>query len=235
MLKKGFVKIDRKILDWQWYKNGHTARVFLHLLFTANYEDCKFEGDIIKRGSVATSIGSISRELRISNQSVRTAIQHLKTTGEITSKSTSKYTVFTVINYENYQSNQQTEQQTTNKQPTNEQQTVNNNERKIKKDKKDKKDKEGDKPTFHKYGEFKHVLLSDEQYSSLIRNFGESKTKEYIKRADEYCEQYGKSYKNYSLTIRKWINKDGERNGNNKNHEESKGNSFADLYAKDDI
>lgn len=90
-------------------------------------------------------------------------------------------------------------------------------------------------PAKHKYGEFKHVLLSDEQYSSLIRDFGESKTREYIKRVDEYCEQYGKSYKNYSLTIRKWINKDGERNGNIRNHEESKGNSFADLYAKDDI
>ncbi|MDE6148590.1 MAG: hypothetical protein K2F81_00630 [Ruminococcus sp.] len=80
-------------------------------------------------------------------------------------------------------------------------------------------------PSKHKYGEFKHVLLSDDQYSSLIRDFGESKTREYIKRVDEYCEQYGKSYKNYSLTIRKWISKDGEKNGNNTDYGTSKTNA----------
>ncbi len=61
----------------------------------------------------------------------------------------------------------------------------------------------------HKYGEYKHVLLTDEQHSKLVEDFGESRIKDYIKRVDEYCEQYGKSYKNYSLTIRNWLNKDG--------------------------
>lgn len=64
--------------------------------------------------------------------------------------------------------------------------------------------------TRHKYGEYGHVKLTDEQYSKLIANFGEQKTSEYIKRCDEYCQQYGKSYKDYNLTIRKWISKDGQ-------------------------
>lgn len=68
------------------------------------------------------------------------------------------------------------------------------------------------KPVCHKYGEYGHVKLTDERYSKLITDFGEQKTAEYIKRCDEYCQQYGKGYKDYNLTIRNWIRKDGEKN-----------------------
>lgn len=222
MIEKGFIILNRKILKWQWYKNANTVRVFLHLLLTANYEDCKFEGNVIKRGSRATSRSSLANELNMSEQCVRTAIKHLELTGEITSKSTSKYSVFTIVNYDKYQTNQQTEQPTINQQLTIEQPATNHNGTKNNKANKDNKEIKRDKPTYHKYGEFKHVLLSDEQYSVLLKDFGEVRVKDYIKRVDEYCEQNGKSYKNYSLTIRKWINKDGERNGNNGNHETGK-------------
>lgn len=70
------------------------------------------------------------------------------------------------------------------------------------------------KPICHKYGEYNHVRLTDEQYSKLVEDLGEIKVKDYIKKVDEYCEQSGKSYKNYSLTIRNWINSDGEKSGN---------------------
>lgn len=90
-------------------------------------------------------------------------------------------------------------------------------------------------PTRHKYGEYKHVSLSDDQYSSLVKDFGEVKVKDYIRRVDEYCEQHGKDYKNYALTVRNWIRRDNKQNGNNRNYAESKGNSFADMFAGDDI
>ena len=61
-----------------------------------------------------------------------------------------------------------------------------------------------DKPARHKYGEYGHVLLTDEQYERLCNEFGEESTKQAIKKVDEYCQQYGKSYKDYNLTIRKW-------------------------------
>jgi hypothetical protein len=60
----------------------------------------------------------------------------------------------------------------------------------------------------HKYGEFKHVLLTDEQHEALVNDYGEQKLDEYIRKVDEYCEQTGKKYKNYLLTIRNWIRKD---------------------------
>jgi predicted phage replisome organizer len=67
----------------------------------------------------------------------------------------------------------------------------------------------------HKHGEYNHVLLTDKEYQSLITDFNESLIKEYIKKIDEYIEQYGKKgYKNYNLTIRNWINRDSKGGSN---------------------
>ena len=70
------------------------------------------------------------------------------------------------------------------------------------------------KPVKHKYGEYKHVLLTDEQHSKLINDYGEKTVKTYIQKVDEYCQQYGRSYNDYNLTIRKWLRKDGINAGN---------------------
>lgn len=56
----------------------------------------------------------------------------------------------------------------------------------------------------HKYGEFKHVTLTDEQYKKLVEDYGEKALLDGIKNVDEYCEENGKTYKNYYLTLRKW-------------------------------
>lgn len=60
-----------------------------------------------------------------------------------------------------------------------------------------------------KYGEYQNVVLTEVQYNKLINDFGENKTAEYIKPCDEYVQQTGKKYKDFNLTIRKWITKDG--------------------------
>lgn len=59
-----------------------------------------------------------------------------------------------------------------------------------------------------KYGEYKHVLLTGTQYARLVKEFGAKKTDEYIRKVDEYCQQFGKSYKDYNLTIRKFMRDD---------------------------
>lgn len=120
-----FIKIDRKMLKWEWYKNEHTKNVFLHCLLKAHWKDTKIEGKTIPRGSFISSIGNIAEELALTPMEVRTALKHLKLTNEVTSKGTNRNTVFTVTNYDLYQSKEQAEQQTDNKQITNEQQTDN--------------------------------------------------------------------------------------------------------------
>ena len=63
-------------------------------------------------------------------------------------------------------------------------------------------------PIKHKYGEFEHVRLSDDDISKLKDAFGDILLAEYVKHLDEYIENTGKSYKNHYLTIRNWIKKD---------------------------
>ena len=99
----GYIKIDRKITEWEWYKNLNTKVVFFHCLLKANWKEGKFEGKIIKRGSFVTSIKKLSLELCLTEDEVRTAIKHLISTGEITKQTTNKYSVITVSIYELYQ------------------------------------------------------------------------------------------------------------------------------------
>ena len=83
----------------------------------------------------------------------------------------------------------------------------------------------------HKYGEYKHVLLTDEQLKKLNEDFGNNTVAMYIRNVDEYCQQTGKTYKDYNLTIRNWIGKDGNFNGNGSNRNFSTADTEHSKYA----
>lgn len=57
----------------------------------------------------------------------------------------------------------------------------------------------------HKYGEFKRVLLTDEELEKLNKEFGEEKTQKAITYLDEYIEMKGAKYKSHYLAMRKWV------------------------------
>ena len=67
----------------------------------------------------------------------------------------------------------------------------------------------------NKYGEYQHVLLTDKEHTHLVELYGSS-LDEHIKILDEYIETSGKSYKNHSLVLQKWVHDEWEkRNKNN--------------------
>lgn len=131
----GWIKLHRKILDWEWFTSPSTLQLFIYLLLRANKEDKKWRGTLIKRGQLVTSVATISEETKLSTQQVRTSLNRLKSTNEITSKTTNRFTLVTVCKYESYQlyeeveqqTKQQALQQTNNKQITNKQQQLKNN------------------------------------------------------------------------------------------------------------
>ena len=131
----GWIKLHRKILDWEWFTSPSTLQLFIYLLLRANKEDKKWRGILIKRGQLVTSVATISEETKLSTQQVRTSLNRLKSTNEITSKTTNRFTLVTVCKYESYQlyeeveqqTKQQALQQTNNKQITNKQQQHKNN------------------------------------------------------------------------------------------------------------
>lgn len=102
--KSTFIKLDRNITKWRWYKNANTMRVFLHLLITANVTDFEFETIIVHKGQRVISYQKFGNELGMTSKEVRTAINHLIRTNEVAKHSTSQYTIVTVINYDDYQS-----------------------------------------------------------------------------------------------------------------------------------
>lgn len=121
----GWIKLHRKLLDWQWYDDTNIVRVFLHLLLKANFEKKNWHDISIERGQIVTSVKNLAAETHLSAMQIRRALTQLQKTKEITIETTNKYTMITICNYAKYQCFDSDEQQTNNKQITNEQQSNN--------------------------------------------------------------------------------------------------------------
>ena len=67
-------------------------------------------------------------------------------------------------------------------------------------------------PTRHKYGAYKNVLFTDEEYAKLQAEYPTDYS-ERIERLSEYIASTGKSYKSHLATIRSWARKDGAKAG----------------------
>ncbi len=117
MNNTGYIKLHRKILDWEWYKHTNTRILFLHLLISANWEDSYQNGHMIQRGQLLTTVKELSTINQQTTQQTKTALKHLVSTNEITIKATPKFSIITVNNYDVYQSsNKQNSNHTSNNQ-----------------------------------------------------------------------------------------------------------------------
>lgn len=117
---KEFIKVYRKLLDWEWYTDVNTKALFLHCLLRANWKAGEWHGIHYNEGEFITSLPMISKETGLTIQQARTALLHLQSTGEITSKLTDNSTgkrlsnkrIITVNNWNSYQgTNSQTNSQ----------------------------------------------------------------------------------------------------------------------------
>ena len=131
-MNKGFIQLHRSLLEWEWYDDKNTKILFLHCLLKANYKDKNYRGKTIKRGSFLTGRDVLKNELGLSVQQIRTSLTKLKSTNEITIKSSSQGTIIEVVKYNDYQeiTNKATDEQPTNNQQvttTNNSNNINNN------------------------------------------------------------------------------------------------------------
>ena len=58
-------------------------------------------------------------------------------------------------------------------------------------------------------GEYGNVRLTDEEFTKLSDDYGESVAKDYINRVDRWVQSTGRSYSDYDATIRLWLQRDG--------------------------
>jgi hypothetical protein len=185
---EGWIKLHRKLLEWEWYDEPNTFRLFLHCLLKANHKDKKYRGEVITAGTFYTSRDLLSKETGLTGRQVRTSLNRLKTTNELTIKSSRKGTVIEVVNYTKYQViDQQNDQQATNKRPTGDQQATSN--KNVKNDKNDKNNKiesidskkllQFFNQTFNK----KHEVFSDANKRKFNTLLKKGYKKEHIMRA----------------------------------------------------
>lgn len=120
-------------MEWGWWKDSHTLHIFLFLLINANFRENTFLGYKIFRGQCIIGRKTLSENTGMSERAVRTSLKHLKLTSEITIKTTNRFSIITICNYDKYnpsdftsdqQDNSSSDQQVTSKRPASDQQVT---------------------------------------------------------------------------------------------------------------
>lgn len=114
----GYIKLYRKLLEWEWKTKPLTTALYVHLLLSASFEDNKWRGISVKSGQLITGRKKLSEQTGLSERQVRTALNHLKSTNEVTIKTTKEYSIISITNWKKYQAG---DQQNANHRPTTDQ------------------------------------------------------------------------------------------------------------------
>ena len=118
-LMEGYIKLPRSLAEWEWVNEPNTLAVYIHLLFMAEFRDCRYKGHEIRRGQLVTTVANLSEQSGLSIQQTKTALNRLKSTNKITIKSTTKFSIITLIEYDfELEYNKQNNNPTTNEYPT---------------------------------------------------------------------------------------------------------------------
>lgn len=224
----GHIKLERKILDWEWYQDANVFRLFIHLLLTANYKNGKWQGHAILRGQLITGLDKLSSNTGLSIMQIRTCFDKLKLTGEITVIVTSKFRIVTICKYNTYQSfkqednnqdNTQINNQVTGKQQTdNKPITANNKDNNNKEDNKDNKLKDAENPFlwFLRYYHEDYIFYKAKfngqsttekmfiEWKSFIDFIYENGYEEVFNCKFITPHDYGKLYKNNNFSKKLW-------------------------------
>lgn len=137
-MHRGYVKIWRKLEDSGLLQMHSTLALFMFMLMQASHKAKKIGTSMgviqLERGQFISGRHKLAAAIELTEQKVRTCLDNLHNMDIITSESTSKFTIYTIVNYSEYQSSDEaatnestseqpaSNQQVTNKQPTDNQQ-----------------------------------------------------------------------------------------------------------------
>lgn len=216
MLENGFISLHRSLLTWEWYSDMNTKALFIHLLLTVNYEDRKWRSVEVKRGQRICSIAGLSSELGISVKSVRVALKHLKSTNEVASTGTNKYTLITVVNYDKFQdvNGKRASKRaidTANEGQTKGEQGASKGQQWNKANKANNKNKstpaiENESEAKQNYAD--NVRMTVEQYDKLVEQYSKHRTDNMIIDLSLWKSSKGKKTKCDYSTVMAWMRKE---------------------------
>lgn len=99
----GFIVLDRKILDWRYHDSPTAFAIWIHILLMANWKDGYFLGEMIPRGSLATSYAHLADDIGVDPKTLRKWLDRFESAGMIERKSTNRFTIIKVLNYSTFQ------------------------------------------------------------------------------------------------------------------------------------
>lgn len=217
---QGWIKVHRRLLDWEWYQDMPTKSVFLHLLLTANHEPQRWRGQVLERGTCVTSIHSLADACGLSDKQVRRAISNLLSTGEIEKKRTNKNTIVMVLGYAKYQGLVDDCGQTKGTSEVTSQVTSQVNLQGnplYKQECKNERMREGRARASactpaKLYGDFKNVRLTDEELAKLQKQFPLD-WQRLIKNLSFHIHNTHKTYYDHFSVLQKWGTEDRKSSG----------------------
>ena len=140
---EGWIKLHRKLKEKGYYKNPKYVLLWIHLLLSANHREKELLWNkkiiIVKKGELLTGRKQLSVETGLAESTIEKILNLFKSEHQIEQQKTNKFRLISIINWEDYQSNEQEkEQQRNNKGTTKEQQrNTNKNDKNDKNEKKD--------------------------------------------------------------------------------------------------
>lgn len=159
-------------------------------------------GHEIPRGSFVTSYPQLAQQTNLSIQNVRTAIYHLKSTGELTVKTTPRFSIITVTNYLLYQD----DNRQANSLITDDQQAPNSQLTTIEEGKKGRK-KEYISREGNLFGVYHNVRLTDDEMQELMNQYPND-YQDMIENLSTYMRSHGKLYDDHYATMMRWKHED---------------------------
>ncbi len=100
---EGWVKIHRQLMNWRWWDSDKHLRLFITLLIKANHSETQWRKTTIKPGSLLTGRKQLSKWSGLSERQIRTILRDFEATSEVTIKTTSKFSIITLLNWHMYQ------------------------------------------------------------------------------------------------------------------------------------
>lgn len=99
----GWIKLHRKMREWQHYQRPSVRLVFEELLFCANTKAGWFHGIKVERGETMASVSTIEEYTGFSRKTVIKAIAMLEKSGEIRREKCGNYTKTIICKFDQYQ------------------------------------------------------------------------------------------------------------------------------------
>ena len=219
-------KLNRDFLQWEWYKREGAVQIYLFLLLNANYEPKNWEGITIERGQVVTSVSKICEGTGLSTRKTRTLLKHFEKSQFLTIKSTNKYSIITICDYDSYADKGFKVDKQTDNQLTNNRQSTDNNIRNNRNNRKNrnnilladesaKTNTEEDQFIGELKEQYPRVMsmnepLTYEQCTKLVNNYSKDQIRDILSRMENY-ENLHKNCHSAYLTALNWLKRENNK------------------------